>query len=717
MTTLHNISGSVERIITRNDSTSWSVLEVTVEGRSVTVVGLVPHVDEGLRIQAEGAWNRHPTFGDQFKAESIRLFAPVSKEGIARFLQSGAVHGIGKKFAGMIVDRFGEKTLQVIENDSWQLKWLKGVGPKRIEAVRKGVKEYRGRMETMSFLHGKLGAIRAQRVYDKYGDDSRRLVGENPYRLVEDFDGFGFLIADKVAQDVGIKGDHPLRLRASLFNVLKEAAKHGHTCVDTARCRDKVRALLGSDELADKAIQASSTAAGIEQVDNRGVSSLELSRYRRLDDGIVDRLNTILAADCSVPDIDAEKAIPWVEKSVGIQFETSQRNAISTALAGRISIITGGPGVGKTTILNGLIKILKAKKVKVALAAPTGRAARRMEESTGESADTLHKLLEFQPNGRFGRNRDKPLVAGAVICDEGSMIDVGLMFSLLQALPDTAKLIICGDRDQLPSVAAGQVLADLIDSGVVPVARLTEIFRQAKGSSIIRNAHRVNRGEVPDMDSGDPAFQFVETKDANETADTIVHLVGTQFARDRRGSVLDTQCMIPMRKGTVGVEQANARLQEAINPTPVDNIERSGRRFGVGDPVIQTRNNRDLMVFNGDIGVITRVRNHEKELLIDFDGQEVRYPFGELSKLDLAYCVTVHKSQGSQYGVVVVAVDTSNSILLSRKLLYTAITRATNKVVLVGQKRAVHIAVSAARAHERQTRLAEKLAASVLESE
>lgn len=708
MESLQTISGSVERIITRNESTSWSVLDVDVDGSSTTVVGLVPHVDEGLRIQAEGTWQSHPTFGDQFKAESVRLFAPVSKSGIARFLQSGAVQGIGKKFAGDIVSRFGEKTLDVIENDSWRLKHLKGVGPKRIEAVRKGVREYRNRMEEMSFLHGHLGPVRAQRVYDKYGDKSRALLGEDPYRLIRDLDGIGFRIADQVASGVGIANEHPLRLRAAVYHVLKEAAKHGHTCLSIEKCSSKLAELLTNKELAAAAVDAAPSAAGVAQVTRDGIPSFELSRFARFDDGIVERLRSILATPSTLPPIDIDKAVTWAEGKTGITFENSQRAALRTALTAKISIVSGGPGVGKTTILNGLLRILKAKKLNVLLAAPTGRASRRMSESTGEKAETIHKMLDFQPGGRCGRDEKHPLQADVVICDESSMIDLALMFHLLKALPDGVTLIIVGDPEQLPSVGAGQVLNDLIASGQIAVARLTEIFRQAQGSPIIRNAHLVNSGTVPDMDSYDPRFEFVETRNAEETAAALIQVVKTECKQGGATGV-GPLCMIPIRKGVCGVENINKQLQEQLNPRPAAKVERAGKRFGVNDRVVNTRNSYELLIFNGDIGVIRRVDEKAKELLIDFDGRAVKYPFGELSKLDLAYCLTVHKCQGSQSGTAIIAVDTSSSILLSRKLVYTAITRAENKVILVGQKRAMHIAVSAARAYERETRLCEKL--------
>lgn len=705
-----SVAGSIERIVSRNDETSWSVLRINVAGTTKTVVGLMPQVDEGLEIHADGAWQEHPTFGPQFKANAVRVFAPASKDGIERFLRSGAVHGIGKKFASMIVARFGEKTLDVIENDSWRLKYLKGVGPKRIDAVRAGVKEYRGRMETMAFLHSKLGPVRAQKVYQKYGDDARKLIGENPYRLADDFDGIGFAVADQVARDVGVDEKNPLRLQAALHTVLKQAAQKGHTCVPVSAAIAGVERLVGDADMAEQVVHGDNAELPWHRVEKDGVPHIELSRFKYLDERVANRIAALLEVAPRAQNLDASKAVPWAAAQVGLEFEEGQAKALELALQSKLAIITGGPGVGKTTILNAMLRIFNAKKYRVSLAAPTGRAARRMSESTGEPAETLHRLLEYSPRtGGFLRKRENPLELDILIIDETSMTDLSLMRSTLEALPSSARLILVGDKDQLPSVGPGQVLADLIESGRVPVAVLSKPYRQAADSPIIQNAHRVNAGEVPDLYGADRAFQFYETRNAEETAETLLRVLCDELPADRIDPKTDCLCLAPMHKGVAGIERLNAELQARLNPAPKQTKKHGGRVFGVGDKVMQHRNSRALGVFNGDMGIIESIDADEKTMTVLFDVGPIEYPFSELSSLGLAYCSSVHKAQGSEAPVVVISVDTSNSVLLSRQLLYTAITRAKQRVVLVGQPRAVHIAVSEARTHARATMLKERL--------
>lgn len=705
-----NIAGCIERIVSRNDETSWGVLHVEVAGVTQTVVGLLPPVDEGLEIRAEGTWQTHASFGPQFKAESVRVFAPVTRNGIERFLRSGAVHGIGKKFASMIVERFGDKTLHVIENDAWRLKHLKGVGPKRIEAVRKGVKEYRGRMETMAFLHGKLGPIRAQQVYRKYGDDSIKLISDNPYRLAEEFDGIGFAVADQVARDVGVDLSSPMRLQAALHTVLKQGAQRGHTCLPMEHCIDRVADLVGDREQAENVVAADNAEQPWHRVLKDGAPHVELSRFRFLDERVAERLAVLAEVSPTAPNLDADKAIPWAAEQVGLEFETGQADAIRLALTAKSCVVTGGPGTGKTTILNGLLRIFRAKRYRVMLAAPTGRAARRMSDSTGECAQTLHRLLEYSPRGGgFLRKRENPLELDILVIDESSMTDLALMRSTLEALPPGARLILVGDANQLPSVGPGQVLGDIIKSGAVPVAVLSRPYRQAANSPIIQNAHLVNAGRAPDLNNGCPEFAFLETKDAQETADTVLQLVASTLPGEGVDVKREMLLLSPMHKGAAGIERLNGELQSRINPSPNEKKKHGGRTFGVGDKIMQTRNSQELGINNGDIGLIESIDHTGKVMMLVFESGHVEYPFSELSGLALAYASSVHKAQGSEAKAVVVVVDNSNTALLGRKLLYTAITRAKERVILVGQKRAVHIAVSEARAHERTTMLKERI--------
>ena len=711
------LSGDIEKVVNRNAETGWGVLRLRVDnGQTATLVGTVVRADEGLRVEAEGQWITHPSFGQQFKAETTRVYAPHSERGIERFLASGAIHGVGPHFAKKIVRCFGAETLEVIRNAPRRMALLKGVGPKRVEAVIAGVREYEADLSVMSFLFAKFGQVRAQRIYEKYGREAREVIGKNPYRLVTDFEGIGFALADAVASEVGMTEEHPDRLRAGVMAVLQAAAQRGHTCLSADECIASVEALLGAAEgRGERALLAGLATRAIERVERDGIVYYELEHYRWLEGRIVARLQQLRATACPWPAIDAERAIPWAERQVGLQFEAEQAAAIRTALAEKVSVITGGPGVGKTTILKGLLKILKARRLRVLLAAPTGRAARRMAESTGESAETLHKLLDAQPGrGGFQFNAERRLAADAVVIDESSMMELSLARSLLEALPDEVKLVLVGDKDQLPSVGPGQVLADLIDSGAVPVARLARPFRQAAGSPIIRAAHAVNNGHVPDLYGREPGFQFIATQGVEETAARIVETVCEQLPAAGYDPRSDIMVLVPMNRGPIGIEALNAALQARINPQPADALVRNERRFGIGDRVIQRRNDRDLGVFNGDLGRVTGIDRPGNVLEIDFEGRTVRYPLATVGSLDLAYAITVHRSQGSEYPAVVLAVDTANSVLLDRKLLYTAVSRGRRQVVLIGQPRAVHISVSEARANLRSTHLRHRLTTALL---
>ena len=701
------ISGSVTRVLTRREDTGCAVIEVENRGTRCTVVGALAHADEGLRIEAAGQWKDHPHFGRQFRARSARVFPPARAEGIERFLRSGAVAQVGPVFAKKIVRKFGDKTLHVIEHEPWRLSYLRGVGPKRIEGVIRGVKAHRDRMEIMSFLHGQLGPLRAQCVYDRYGTDARRKIAADPYRLMEEFDGFGWALSDKVARDVGVGETHPRRLQAAVTAVLQQGAGVGHTRLDESTCRKGLESLLGSAELAGRALEQ--PPRGWTILEEAGARVVEMDRYRFLDNRVANRLRTLVDTESATPAFSAERAIPWAEARIGLTFEPGQSDAIAGALEEKVVIVTGGPGVGKTTILKGLLEIWSAKRVAVSLAAPTGRAARRMTESTGREAHTLHRLLAYMPGSGFSHNADNPLHVDALVVDESSMVDLALMRSVLEALPHDARLVLVGDRDQLPSVGPGQVFGDLIDSGAVAVRRLTTPFRQAAHSPIVANAHLVNAGMAPDLDSSDAAFEFVDTQDTADTADALEEVLCNRMPAAGYDPRRDVMCLSPLRGGPAGVSAMNERLQGRLNPSPREFIEWSGTRFGVGDKVMQQKNNATLDINNGDLGLSETIDHKAKLLRIRFDRQIVEYPFAELSRLALAYCCTMHKSQGSEYPVVVVAVDRGHTVLLDRKLLYTAITRATDRVVLVGQRRAVHVAVSEARANVRQTGLVDRI--------
>ena len=710
------LSGDIEKVVNRNEETGWGVLRLRIDdGRAATLVGTVVRADEGLRVEAEGAWVQHPSFGPQFRAETTRVYPPHSEQGIERFLASGAIHGVGPHFAKKIVRCFGADTLEVIRKAPRRMELLRGVGPKRVAAVIDGVREYEADLSVMSFLFARFGAVRAQKIYQKYGREAREIIGKDPYRLVSDFDGIGFQLADAVASEVGMTADHPQRLRAGAMAVLQAAAQRGHTCMAAEDCISSVEALLGAEGgRGARALEIAIDTRAVERTERAGTVYYELEHYRWLEERVIARLQRIRETARTWHTIDAERAIPWAEAQVGLHFEAAQANAIRTALREKVSVITGGPGVGKTTILRGLVKILQARRLRVLLAAPTGRAARRMAESTGAPAETIHKLLEAHPGrGGFQYNAERRLAADYVVTDESSMIDISLMRSFLEALPDEVQLVLVGDKDQLPSVGPGQVLADLIASEVVPVARLERPFRQAAGSPIIRNAHLVNQGEVPDLYCREPGFEFVPTGGAEETAARIVETVCERLPEAGYDPRTDVMVLVPMNRGPIGIETLNQVLQARINPTPADAIVRGERRFGVGDRVIQRKNDRELSVFNGDVGTVTGIDREGKVLEIDFEGRTVRYPMGTLGSLELAYAITVHRAQGSEYPAVVLGVDMSNSVLLDRRLVYTGITRGKRQVILIGQPRAVHISVSEGRANLRETHLCHRLATSL----
>ena len=703
------LAGDVVRVVNRREDTGWAVIEVQNGGARCTAVGELALADEGLRIEARGRWVEHRQFGRQFRVRSARMFSPNRAEGIERFLRSGAVAQVGPVFAKKIVDKFGDKTLHVIEHEPWRLNYLRGVGPKRIAGVIEGVKAHRGRLDVMAFLHSRLGPVRAQRVFERYGTEAQSKIAADPYRLMLEFDGFGWALSDRVARDVGVSATHPRRLQAGVMAVLQRASSIGHTRLDEPTARKWLAKLLGSADLAHDALALPPRGWAFVGGTGDAPRALELKRFAFLDGRVAARLLRLVQAESATPALPAGVAVPWAESRIGLTFEPSQARAIAGALQEKVAIVTGGPGVGKTTILKGLLEIWNAKRVRVALAAPTGRAARRMTESTGRDAQTLHRLLAYLPDSGFSHNAENPLDVDALIVDESSMVDLALMRATLEALPDDARLVLVGDRDQLPSVGPGQVFGDLIDADVVAVRRLTKPFRQAAHSPIIANAHLVNAGEAPDLTCSEPGFEFVATADTAATADALERVVCDQLPALGYDPRRDIMCLSPLRNGPAGVTAMNTRLQRRLNPSPTDTVTVGEQRFGTGDKVMQQRNNAALGINNGDIGVIERIDRKGQVLHIRFDRQLVVYPFASLSTLAMAYCCTVHKSQGSEYPVVVIAVDRGHTILLDRKLLYTAITRATDRVILVGQRRAVHIAVSEARANARNTGLVERI--------
>lgn len=714
------LAGLVERVTFHSPETGFCVIRVKVRGHRepVTVVGTAAAIQPGEYVQASGRWDRHREHGIQFKAAYLRTSPPNTLEGIERYLGSGLIKGIGPHFARKLVKSFGEKVFDVIESEPGRLSEVEGIGRVRIGRITAGWAEQKVIREIMLFLqsHG-VGTSRAVRIFKTYGADAVPLVSENPYRLARDIRGIGFLSADQIAQKLGIEKTSMLRARAGIAYALMEAVSDGHCGLPREDLLTRAEALLEvpQDLLAEAlALELADRQVVADDVDGR--ECIFLPHLWHAEKTIADRIATLGRHPLPWPAIEAERAVPWIEDRLGVTLAAGQRDAVAAALASKILVITGGPGVGKTTIVKSILGILAAKKVTAALAAPTGRAAKRMSESTGAGARTIHRLLEFDPkSGGFKRDADNPLDCDLLVVDECSMVDVPLMASLVKALPDRAALVLVGDVDQLPSVGPGQVLADLIASGTVAVARLTEIFRQAAESRIIVNAHRINQGQMPELAAppeGLVDFYFIEASLPEDAAAKIVEVVKTRIpARFGFDHVRDIQVLCPMNRGAAGARALNADLQVALNP-PLPGqmeVERFGFTFRVGDKVMQIENDYDKETFNGDIGFVAAIDGEANEVVIDFDGRTVAYMFGELDEVVLAYATTIHKSQGSEYPAVVIPVMTQHYAMLARNLLYTGVTRGKRLVVLIGQKKAIAIAVKGSGDRRRWSGLRQRL--------
>ncbi len=701
------IEGLVERVTFFNDENGFAVLRVKVRGQRdlVTVLGSLPTVNGGEWVVAEGNWTRDPQHGLQFRADNLRASAPNSREGIEKYLGSGMIKGIGPVLAKKLVAKFGEGVFDVIDHQSARLQEVDKVGPERRRRIKAAWAEQKVVREIMVFLHSHgASASRAVRIYKTYGERAIETVRANPYQLARDIHGIGFKSADAIARRLGIPADSPQRAGAGLRHTLFEATNQGHCALPEEPLLRHTAELLEVDEtVVRSALEESLREKSVERDDVSGQPLVYLPGLLGAEKSIAKRILHLAAQPSAYPEIDVPTAVDWYEKKKERSLSPSQREALTQALAARVFIITGGPGVGKTTLMDALLSVVRAKRVRCLLCAPTGRAAQRLGEATGMQAKTIHRLLEYGAGGTGGtgflRNEDHPLDCDLLVVDECSMVDVPLMHALLRAVPKNAGLLLVGDVDQLPSVGPGLVLRNLIESGAVPTARLTEIFRQAAASRIITSAHRVNAGELPDLaapEGADADFFFIERDEPERIVATLAELARRRIPQKWGfDSVRDVQVLCPTNRGAVGARELNNTLQTALNPARPGEIEaeKFGWRFRLRDKVIQTQNNYDKEVFNGDLGFVERIDPEESELVVRFESRSVSYAFGELDELAPAYAITIHKSQGSEFPVVLIPLAMSQFMLLQRNLLYTGITRGRKLVVLVGQRKALACAV------------------------
>jgi exodeoxyribonuclease V alpha subunit len=712
---LEHLQGSVERVTFHSPESGFCVLRVKVRGQRelVTVIGSAATITPGELIECTGTWTNDRQHGLQFKTQHLRVIPPSTLEGIEKYLSSGMVKGIGPHFAKKLVRAFGEQVFDIIEQEPDRLLQLEGIGPKRKERVTQAWAEQKVVREIMVFLqsHG-VGTARAVRIYKTYGDRAVERVQENPYRLALDIHGIGFKSADVIAQRLGIPRDAPMRAQAGVRHVLQEIAGDGHCAAYREHLVESAAKLLEIPApVIEQAIEAELAQENLVAEPIAGKPALFLTALYRSERGIAEHIAR-LAGVPSWGHIDTAKAIPWAEEKTGLSLSESQRKAVARAVNRKVMVITGGPGVGKTTVVNSILRIIRAKGVKVLPCAPTGRAAKRLSESTKAEAKTLHRLLEFDPRIMgFKRNQDEPLDGELVVVDEVSMVDTVLMNQLLRAVPDHCAVLLVGDVDQLPSVGPGAVLADLIGSGAVPTVRLTKIFRQAASSKIIVNAHRINQGQMPERPgAAESDFYFIGSDTPEDIHDKLMQVV-TERIPKRFGldPIDDIQVLTPMNRGGLGARSLNVELQQRLNPGAEPRITRFGWTYAPGDKVIQTVNNYDKDVFNGDIGRVARIDEEEGLVFIDYDGRRVEYETGELDEVSLAYATTVHKSQGSEYPAVVIPLAMQHYMLLERNLLYTAVTRGKQLVVVIGQTRALAMAVKRLGSVKRLTNLQHRL--------
>jgi exodeoxyribonuclease V alpha subunit len=713
------LEGHLERIVYFNEHNHYTVAKLKVTGNPelVTVVGGLAGITPGQVLKLSGVWENHPKYGQQFKAIGYSVSLPAQIHGIEKYLGSGLIKGIGPEMAKRLVERFGTKALEVIERSPDDLLDVEGIGEKRLQMILRAWEDQKEVRDVMIFLQGHgVSTGYSAKIFKQYGQNAIRVVRENPYRLASDIFGIGFLIADRIAEKVGIAKDAIIRAEAGILHVLQKISDEGHVFVLYDELVDRAEVLLDIDRTAlDTAVRnlAASGRIVLEEFGG-GMTAVYLKAFYAAEVGLANRLKALLSVPIKGLGMDARRTEKLVLQRLAIMLSKEQWAGLHSALSHKVSIITGGPGTGKTTLVKTILAVFEAAGREVLLCAPTGRAAKRLSEVTGHEAKTIHRLLAYNfKSGGFQKNEKNPLDADVVIVDEASMVDTFLMYHLVKAVPMTAALILVGDVYQLPSVGPGNVLRDMIDSQQVPVVFLKEIFRQAQESLIIVNAHRINQGFSPNIPDSNrdrvQDFYFIQQEDPEKVLSTILELCSERIPdRFKLDPLSDIQVLSPMHKGIVGTTNLNRVLQHALNPSD-DIIERMGRTFRRGDKVMQIRNNYAKDVFNGDIGTISQIDRDIEKITVKYDSRAVDYKSVELDELVLAYAVSVHKSQGSEYGAVILPVMTQHFILLQRNLIYTGVTRAKELVVLIGTKQALAIALRNDRPQKRMTRLCDRM--------
>ena len=705
------LSGIVERITFNNEENGFSVIKIKSKGFSdlVTVVGSLAAVNVGAVVKLKGEWKYDSKFGKQFSAVDYQETVPATVAGIQKYLGSGLIKGIGPVNARRIVNCFREDTIRVIEEEPDRLIDVNGIGAKRVSMIKKAWQEQKEIKNVMLFLQSNgVSTAYAVKIFKTYGNESINTVKTNPYKLADDIWGIGFRTADKIAQNLGFDKNSYERCRSGIIYVLNELSNDGHCYAQREQLITEAQKILELDpglldSTIDKMIEEKSI---IPDTDN----AIFLPPFYFSEIGTARRIRDIMSGQCMFQSAFSEGIIEKLEKEYDIQYDDVQVDAIKTAAGSKFMVLTGGPGTGKTTTTLAVIKVFEKLGARVLLAAPTGRAAKRMSETTGMEAKTIHRLLEFKPPEGYKKNEDSQLECDVLIIDETSMVDIILMYNLLKAVSDNTIVILVGDVDQLPSVGAGNVLKDIIESGIVNVIKLTRIFRQAQGSAIITNAHKINKGEYPSLNGGRSSdFFFIEEEEPVKVVDTIKDLCAKRLPKHYKVSpIYDIQVLCPMQRGEAGAFNLNTVLQETLNPTDVF-VKYGGTQYRLNDKVMQIKNNYDKSVFNGDIGSIMSIDTEDRTLVIRFDGNDVEYDATELDEVVLAYATTIHKSQGSEYKIVVAPFTMQHYMMLQRNLLYTCVTRAKKVLVLVGSKKAIGIAVSNNKTQKRNTMLAERL--------